>query len=180
MRSNDDEVNCNSCVADIAAREKSPENYHNFDSSSLGVGRCATWPCWVTLAVNMEADRKGEHVRIKRDYQKGTTSYFDELGDSKVDYLLDEVWLPYNLIDCWTFVIEICALSCLCMQKWKLLPVIYKQRGLLLQHINSFNNFINVEIQKIVAANDEIRSTTNPHVRVYKWAYSPFQMLGLW
>ena len=42
----------------------------------------------------MEADRKGKHVRVKRDYQKGTMSNFDDLGQSKVDYLLDEVWSP--------------------------------------------------------------------------------------
>ena len=39
----------------------------------------------------MEAGRADEHVRVKRDYQKGTISNFDEPGQSKVDFLLDEV-----------------------------------------------------------------------------------------
>lgn len=43
-------------------------------------------------------------------------------------------------------------------QKWKLLPEIMKTRGLLRQHINSFNNFIDVEMGKVVAANSEVKS----------------------
>jgi len=43
-------------------------------------------------------------------------------------------------------------------QKWKLLPEIMKTRGLLKQHINSFNNFIDVEMGKVVAANSEVKS----------------------
>ena len=45
-------------------------------------------------------------------------------------------------------------------QKWKLLPEIMKTRGLLRQHINSFNNFIDVEMAKVVAANNEVKSDT--------------------
>ncbi|XP_030837083.1 DNA-directed RNA polymerase III subunit RPC2 [Strongylocentrotus purpuratus] len=42
--------------------------------------------------------------------------------------------------------------------KWKLLPAFLKVRGLVRQHIDSFNYFINVEIKKIMIANEKITS----------------------
>ena len=48
-------------------------------------------------------------------------------------------------------------------EKWRLLPEFLKVRGLVKQHIDSFNYFVNVEMKKIVAAaaNCEIRSEIN-------------------
>ena len=45
-------------------------------------------------------------------------------------------------------------------EKWKLLPYFLRIRGLMRQHIDSFNHFTNVDIKQIVAArsNQEIRS----------------------
>ena len=43
-------------------------------------------------------------------------------------------------------------------EKWKLVPAFLRLRGLVKQHIDSFNYFINVEIKKIIAANDLITS----------------------
>jgi DNA-directed RNA polymerase III subunit RPC2 len=45
-------------------------------------------------------------------------------------------------------------------EKWKLLPHFLRIRGLMRQHIDSFNHFINVDIKQIVAAksNREVRS----------------------
>lgn len=45
-------------------------------------------------------------------------------------------------------------------EKWKLLPHFLRLRGLMRQHIDSFDYFVNVEIKKIVSAqsNCEIRS----------------------
>ncbi|XP_031570048.1 DNA-directed RNA polymerase III subunit RPC2-like isoform X2 [Actinia tenebrosa] len=40
--------------------------------------------------------------------------------------------------------------------KWKLLPAFLKVKGLVKQHIDSFNYFINVEIKKIIKANEKI------------------------
>ena len=37
--------------------------------------------------------------------------------------------------------------------KWKLVPAFLRLRGLVKQHIDSFNYFINVDIKKMVAAN---------------------------
>uniref|UniRef100_A0A0L8H2E6 DNA-directed RNA polymerase subunit beta n=1 Tax=Octopus bimaculoides TaxID=37653 RepID=A0A0L8H2E6_OCTBM len=42
--------------------------------------------------------------------------------------------------------------------KWKLLPAFLKVKGLVKQHIDSFNYFINVEIKKIMKANDKVVS----------------------
>jgi DNA-directed RNA polymerase III subunit RPC2 len=48
--------------------------------------------------------------------------------------------------------------------KWKLLPHFLKVRGLVKQHIDSFNYFLNVDMAKIVAAkaNNEITSQADP------------------
>lgn len=41
-------------------------------------------------------------------------------------------------------------------EKWKLLPAFLKVKGLVKQHIDSFNYFVNVEIKKIVMANQKV------------------------
>lgn len=49
-------------------------------------------------------------------------------------------------------------------EKWKLLPHFLRLRGLMRQHIDSFNHFINVDMKEIVKAksNQEIRSDADP------------------
>lgn len=49
-------------------------------------------------------------------------------------------------------------------EKWKLLPHFLRLRGLMRQHIDSFNHFISVEIKNVVAAksNYEVRSEADP------------------
>ena len=47
-------------------------------------------------------------------------------------------------------------------EKWKLLPAFLKVKGLVKQHIDSFNYFINVEIKKIVKANELVTSDADP------------------
>lgn len=47
-------------------------------------------------------------------------------------------------------------------EKWKLLPAFLKIKGLVKQHIDSFNYFINVEIKKIVMANQKVTSLPLP------------------
>ena len=49
-------------------------------------------------------------------------------------------------------------------EKWKLLPHFLRMRGLMRQHIDSFNHFINVDIKQIVGArsNFEVRSEADP------------------
>jgi DNA-directed RNA polymerase III subunit RPC2 len=44
-------------------------------------------------------------------------------------------------------------------EKWKLVPAFLKIRGLVRQHIDSFNYFINEEIKQIVKANEKVKLT---------------------
>ncbi|GJQ85650.1 putative DNA-dependent RNA polymerase [Trypoxylus dichotomus] len=46
--------------------------------------------------------------------------------------------------------------------KWKLVPAFLKIKGLVKQHIDSFNYFINVEIKKIVDANNKVVCDADP------------------
>ena len=55
-------------------------------------------------------------------------------------------------------------------EKWKLVPAFLRLRGLVKQHIDSFNYFINVDMKKMVAANAIIK-TSNPN---YKDFYLKF------
>eukprot|EP00126_Sphaerothecum_destruens_P010425 Sdes_comp20738_c0_seq1m16591 len=47
-------------------------------------------------------------------------------------------------------------------EKWKLLPEFLKVKGLVKQHIDSFNYFIEKDIKKIVAANDKVTCDADP------------------
>ncbi|XP_057671925.1 DNA-directed RNA polymerase III subunit RPC2 [Diorhabda carinulata] len=47
-------------------------------------------------------------------------------------------------------------------EKWKLVPAFLKIRGLVKQHIDSFNYFIAVEIKKIVEANNKVVCDADP------------------
>src|SRR3989338_3571694 len=46
--------------------------------------------------------------------------------------------------------------------KWKLVPAFLKVRGLMKQHIASFNHFVNVDMEKIVKANSRVSSDSDP------------------
>lgn len=46
--------------------------------------------------------------------------------------------------------------------KWNLLPAFLKVKGLVKQHIDSFNFFVDVEIKKIVEANKKVLSEVDP------------------
>ncbi|XP_037973435.2 DNA-directed RNA polymerase III subunit RPC2 [Plutella xylostella] len=47
-------------------------------------------------------------------------------------------------------------------EKWKLVPAFLEIKGLVKQHIDSFNYFINVEIKKIVQANEKVLCDSDP------------------
>ncbi|XP_071575754.1 DNA-directed RNA polymerase III subunit RPC2 [Temnothorax nylanderi] len=47
--------------------------------------------------------------------------------------------------------------------KWKLVAAFLRRKGLVKQHIDSFNYFINEEIKNIVKANEKIQSDEDPH-----------------
>ena len=46
--------------------------------------------------------------------------------------------------------------------KWHLVPAFLSVRGLVKQHIDSFNYFIATELKEIVKANDKIVSSADP------------------
>ncbi|XP_037943603.1 DNA-directed RNA polymerase III subunit RPC2-like [Teleopsis dalmanni] len=47
-------------------------------------------------------------------------------------------------------------------EKWKLVPAFLQVKGLVKQHIDSFNHFVNVDIKKIVEANQIVLSDADP------------------
>lgn len=47
--------------------------------------------------------------------------------------------------------------------KFQLLPAFLKVRGLVKQHIDSFNYLINFELKKIVKANEKVTCDTDPN-----------------
>lgn len=47
-------------------------------------------------------------------------------------------------------------------EKWRLVPEYLKVKGLVKQHIDSFNNFLHVEIDKVVKANQMVVSDADP------------------
>nr|XP_023894062.1 DNA-directed RNA polymerase III subunit 2 isoform X2 [Quercus suber] len=52
------------------------------------------------------------------------------------------------------------------VDKYQLVPEFLKVRGLVKQHLDSFNYFVNIGIKKIVRANDRIESSLEPSVYV--------------
>eukprot|EP01112_Ceratiomyxa_fruticulosa_P021333 TRINITY_DN7466_c0_g3_i1.p1 TRINITY_DN7466_c0_g3~~TRINITY_DN7466_c0_g3_i1.p1 ORF type:complete len:1131 (-),score=237.49 TRINITY_DN7466_c0_g3_i1:136-3528(-) len=48
-------------------------------------------------------------------------------------------------------------------EKWRLVPAFLRLRGLVKQHIDSFNYFIGVDIKKIVKANEKMTSDIDPN-----------------
>ncbi len=47
-------------------------------------------------------------------------------------------------------------------EKWRLVPAFLRVRGLVRQHLDSFNYFVNVELKKILVANQKITSDADP------------------
>ncbi|RMZ67198.1 dna-directed rna polymerase iii subunit rpc2 [Pyrenophora seminiperda CCB06] len=46
--------------------------------------------------------------------------------------------------------------------KWNLLPAFLKTKGLVKQHVDSYNHFVDVELKKIIKANRFVRSDSDP------------------
>ncbi|CAF2974356.1 unnamed protein product [Rotaria sp. Silwood2] len=55
--------------------------------------------------------------------------------------------------------------------KWKLVPAFLKIKGLVKQHLDSFDYFVNTEIKKIMLANQEILIESDPsfYMRLLCW-----------
>lgn len=50
--------------------------------------------------------------------------------------------------------------------KWNLLPAFLKVKGLVKQHIDSYNHFVDVELKKIMQANKTVRSDVDPKFKL--------------
>lgn len=62
-----------------------------------------------------------------------------------------------------TYLTKSCFHAILWLQeKWKLVPAFLQVKGLVKQHIDSFNYFINVDIKNIVSANERVLSDVDP------------------
>jgi DNA-directed RNA polymerase III subunit RPC2 len=48
-------------------------------------------------------------------------------------------------------------------EKWKLLPAFLQLRGLVKQHIDSYNYFIQTEMKQIMLANQKVTSDVDPN-----------------
>ncbi|KAI1301803.1 DNA-directed RNA polymerase III subunit RPC2 [Halotydeus destructor] len=48
-------------------------------------------------------------------------------------------------------------------EKWRLLPAFLEVRGLVKQHIDSFNHLVEYDLKKIIAANREVRCESDPN-----------------
>lgn len=55
-----------------------------------------------------------------------------------------------------------CINSLRLQDKWKLVPAFLRVKGLVKQHIDSFNYFINVDIKNIVKTNSKVTSDVDP------------------
>lgn len=61
------------------------------------------------------------------------------------------------------FTLKLCVFFLFFNQdKWKLVPAFLQVKGLVKQHIDSFNYFVNVDIKNIVKANDKVLSDVDP------------------
>ena len=50
--------------------------------------------------------------------------------------------------------------------KWNLLPCILKVKGLVKQHLDSYNYFVDVDLKKIIKANELVLSDVDPEFYV--------------
>ena len=60
-------------------------------------------------------------------------------------------------------------------EKWKLVPAFLRLRGLMKQHIDSFNYFINVQIKQMVAHCDRIESD-NPNFKEFYLKFTDIEV----
>ena len=58
--------------------------------------------------------------------------------------------------------------------KWELLPAFLKVKGLVKQHIDSFNYFVDVELKKILKANEYVLSDVDPTFFLRSSIYIPY------
>eukprot|EP00124_Ichthyophonus_hoferi_P000134 Ihof_evm24s4 gene=Ihof_evmTU24s4 len=111
----------------------------------------------VLFTKNGEGESVKENENKKEDTKNGEG---EELGKKKVHFAENQSKEsdPYKGMSMEELTRPIPSIK----DKWTLLPAFLKVKGLIKQHIDSYNYFINVEIRKIVKANQFIRSDADP------------------
>jgi DNA-directed RNA polymerase III subunit RPC2 len=94
------------------------------------------------------AASKEAKAPLNEGFMKIPPSISDQFGEDFARELYDEKKInkPANTID----------------EKWKLLPAFLRTRGLVKQHIDSYNYLINKELRHILEANKEVRCEADP------------------
>jgi hypothetical protein len=108
--------------------------------------------------VKKEKIEKKEQKEPKLKEETFSTNGDEELKEL---YNTEKITQPINTAEvCNHFTLVVHAKTI--QEKWKLLPAFLKVRGLVRQHIDSFNYLINVEIKKIVKANEKVTCDADP------------------
>lgn len=75
-----------------------------------------------------------------------------------------------STVRCWLVLTRVMSLPALCLcsaaaaqDKWQLLPAFLQLRGLVKQHIDSYNYFIQVELKQILMANQKVQCDVDPN-----------------
>lgn len=87
-----------------------------------------------------------------KDTGRGTQKHKHTSGDDGFSELLKPVYKGKQLTD------EINTAE----DKWNLLPAFLKVKGLVKQHLDSFNYFVDVDLKKIIKANETVLSDVDP------------------
>ncbi|GMG30636.1 unnamed protein product [[Candida] boidinii] len=93
----------------------------------------------------------GKKVVSTSETKRQSVSVEDEAADS-FDALLEPMYKGKSLTD----PIDNAE------DKWNLLPAFLKVKGLVKQHLDSFNYFVDVDLKKIIEANEKVLSDVDP------------------
>ncbi|KAB1200829.1 DNA-directed RNA polymerase III subunit RPC2 [Morella rubra] len=115
--------------------------------------------------MGLKQDSSEEHAKQNQDcFECWFPFYtFDNLSDPMEKWLSFGKQLPYDSGIDKQFLAAPIKSS---VDKYQLVPEFLKVRGLVKQHLDSFNYFVNVGIQKIVSANDRIVSSVDPSIYI--------------
>ena len=104
----------------------------------------------------MEEEQTSKLNKSKSNMRSTTAKTTTNLSRGKKEYnvykeSMDELLKPIKTVE----------------EKWKLLPHFLRLRGLMRQHIDSFNHFIRVEIKNVVAAKSNFEVTSDADPKFY-------------
>jgi len=107
----------------------------------------------------MEDKTAKKTVAFDVDEQMDLDERFEELAQPMYKGKRIDDPIPSPVV-CHPFSVEQRVLTF--QDKWELLPAFLKVKGLVKQHIDSFNYFVDVELKKILKANEYVLSDVDP------------------